>query len=156
MPPAPNPATVSASKTASGPDNQKTTVVFIICCVVVALLIALILAWRAVVFFGKKPETTSIAYDNSYLFVSPLSAKANGQEPIRVTVLLLDNQGNGIPNQTVILGHSQVLSIINSSALTDETGKAIFDLVTVVAGQYPITAKTADLPISQSVTASFD
>lgn len=100
-------------------------------------------------------NSTYIAIGNSYIFASPLKAKANGQEKIRVTVFALDGQGNGVAGAVVSLGGVQGLSISPVQPTTDDLGRAIFDISSITAGNFEISASVGTSTIPQRVTMTF-
>jgi len=99
--------------------------------------------------------TKNITLENSYLFATPLQAKADGLEKIRIIVFVLDQKGIGIPNQTISLNISPKINIENIQSTTDSYGKAIFDLNTKYASTYPVKAKTINSELPQSINILF-
>lgn len=98
----------------------------------------------------------AVSISNSYIFASPVRAKASG-DLIRVTVFLLDDQGNGIFDNNVSLRSLDgKLDIKNIQSLTDETGKAIFDVASSVVGVYTLEAFTEKLVLPQRVKVTYD
>lgn len=109
-------------------------------------------------FFGRAytPQTSSqVSLDNSYVFASPLVARADGRERIRLTVFILDNQGRGILGKSVSLGRNENLEIITTQSETDNLGRAIFDLSASRVGDYLIEARVDNQPLPQRVRVSF-
>ena len=94
-----------------------------------------------------------VSISNSYVFASPIRAKAGG-DMIRVTVFLLDDQGNGIYDKKVNLRGNLIIKEIQS--LTDETGKAVFDVASSVIGVYMLEAFTEKLVLPQRVKLTYD
>ncbi len=98
----------------------------------------------------------NISVDNSYLFASPLRA-AVGVERVRVTAYILDGQGMGVAGKKVILGNSNsALTIYPVSDVTDESGRATFDIMASQAGLFSIEASTDGKNLSQKVTVTFN
>ena len=108
-------------------------------------------------FFGRASSINvgEIVLDNSYLFASPLSAQANGKERIRVTVFLLDAQGKGVPGKVVFLGQNESLLIENSQAVSDNLGRAFFDVSSIASADYLIEAKVDNQILPQRVKLNF-
>ena len=110
-------------------------------------------------FFGRAftPSTSSgeIVLENSYLFASPLSAQADGKEKIRVTIFILDSQGKGVYGQPVFLGQDERLEMTTIQAVTDELGRAIFDVAAKMPAEYLIEAKVNNQVIPQRVKVNF-
>lgn len=98
---------------------------------------------------------SSFSIDNSYVFISPLRAKANGQEKIRVTVFILNNQGLGVLGKKVTLENIAHLTIDSIQGLTDNFGKAVFDVSSNQAGDYFVEIKAENDKLSQKANLSF-
>ena len=97
-----------------------------------------------------------VSISNSYVFSSPIRAKANG-DLIRVTVFLLDDEGNGIFDKKVSLRALEgQLNIKEVQSLTDETGKAVFDVASSVVGVYTLEAFTEGVILPQKVKVIYD
>lgn len=99
---------------------------------------------------------STVSISNSYVFSSPIRAKANS-DLIRVTVFILDDQGLGIFDKKVNLrAIDGKLDISEIQSLTDETGKAVFDISSSVVGAYNLEAFTEDTVLSQKVKVIYD
>ncbi|KKU17588.1 MAG: hypothetical protein UX28_C0008G0004 [Candidatus Pacebacteria bacterium GW2011_GWA1_46_10] len=97
-----------------------------------------------------------ISLDNSYIFASPVRAKA-GSDLIRITVFVLDNGGLGVYNKDVIVGNEDSgLTINKTQATTDETGKALFDISSNTPGTYFVEVMIDKLTVPQKVKIVFD
>ena len=79
---------------------------------------------------------SAFSLDNSYVFISPLRAKGDGQEKIRLTVFVLSSQGLGVQGKRVFPASSPSLTIEAVQGLTDEYGKAVFDITSTKQGEY--------------------
>ena len=129
--------------------------------IILLLLLALgatvFLTLRIVTFTNKAAtgNAAPIALTNSYLFASPLQAKADGQEKIRITAFLLDGRGLGVPNLTVHLNKPNLLFMTEIQAVSDDTGKTVFDLSTSTPDTYTIEAKTDSGVLPQKVRVTF-
>jgi len=97
----------------------------------------------------------SFSVDNSYLFVTPLRARANSQEKIRATVFILNNQGLGVAGKNVIAGSDPSLTTEAIQGLTDGYGKAYFDISATKEGEYFLEIKVNDTPLKQKAHLSF-
>lgn len=101
-------------------------------------------------------STAIVSLDNSYIFASPVRAKVGG-ENIRITVFLLDDKGLGIFNKKVGLGNlDDQVNITDMQSLTDETGKAIFDVNSNTKGVFFIEAAVDGVRLPQRVKVVFD
>jgi len=134
----------------------KNKYLFIIAFLSLALIASVFLVVRTTTTYQRAAtSTTSIVLENSYLFASPLQAKADNKEMIRLTIFLLDGRGLGVANQTVTLNLPKNITITNQQEITDQNGKAIFDLVSSTAQTANITAKTDTAKLPQSVKIIF-
>ncbi len=129
----------------------------IIALLLLALAGTVFLTLRVVVFSNRAATGNSspVALANSYLFASPLQAKADNQEKIRLTVFLLDGRGLGVPNQRVSVTPPAALTLTAVQATSDDTGKAVFDLSSSTAGTYSLEAKTDSGTLPQKVRVTF-
>ena len=129
-------------------------VILILLC---ALIATLFLIYRTTNLNSRASSSSSVTdfSQNSYLFASPLTAKADGQEVIRLTAFLLDSRGLGIPNLLISLDKPAPLITVKSSDTTDDTGKATFDLASPQAGTYTLKAKINSTALPQTVKITF-
>ena len=123
----------------------------------ISLIASLSLVLKTTVFVNKAAvgNQSNIALENSYLFVSPLQAKADNKEKMRITIFILDGRGLGVPNQNVEISTSEKISITEIQKNTDESGKAIFDISSNIVGQFNLIAKTNGKNIPQQVKVVF-
>jgi hypothetical protein len=122
-----------------------------------ALIASLFLVVRTTTIYNRAATSSAnpIILENSYLFASPLQAKADGQEQIRLTVFLLDGRGLGVANQTVSLNLPSTITITNQQNISDESGKTTFDIVSSTPQTISVTATTNKLQLPQKVKLIF-
>lgn len=97
-----------------------------------------------------------VSISNSYIFTSPVRATAGG-DLIRVTVFILDDEGNGLYDKKVtVKSNNQDLIIKEVQSLTDETGKAVFDVASNIAGVYTLEAFIEELVLPQKIKVIYD
>ncbi len=132
--------------------------------ILLLLIVAILIGFTAffglyeVQIFNTKASTlnTSFSVDNSYVFVTPLQASANGQEKIRVTVFVLNNQGLGVLGRKVTLGLSPALNIQTIQGLTDSFGKSYFDVSSSTPGDYYIDIQVDGTLLTQKAHVTFN
>ncbi len=135
---------------------MKNKYLFIIGFLSLALIASVFLVIRTTTTYQRAAgSSTSVVLENSYLFASPLQAKADSKEKIRITVFLLDGRGLGVANQTVTLNLPKTVTIQNQQEITDSNGKAVFDLSSSTAQTTNITAVTGSSKLPQSVKVVF-
>ena len=142
---------------------KSTKYLFIIGFLSLALIASLYLVARTTIFRGRASgSSSSYVLENSYLFASPLQAKAGDtsipterREQIRLTVFLLDGRGLGVANQTVSLSLPKNISITNQQEITDSTGKAVFDITSSSVQTFYVTATVDDAKLPQKVRVVF-
>ncbi len=115
---------------------------------------------QAIVYLTQAARTNQYSLSNSYVFGAPLSVDADGQTKIRVSAFLLSNEGRGIADKQINL---QVVPKSGGGAprveavqpVTDNFGKAVFEVSSNVSGQYVVTAVVDGMEIPQTVTLTF-
>ena len=134
------------------------TVVFAIIFLIILAGFVGVFGLYEVKFFNSRASviSTSFSVDNSYLFTTPLQVKANGQEKIRLTVFILNNQGIGVPGKKVFVSPDPALSIETIQGLTDDFGKAYFDISSGKTGEYYLEIKADDTALNQKAHLSFN
>lgn len=153
--------------------NSRTLIVALVLLIIFVLILILFLYLiRRPALFGSfaQSETTSVtqtaaptsitpqsvSIDNSYLFASPLKASVN-VERVRITAYVLDGQGMGVPGKQVTLGGSNSsVQIYSVSPVTDDYGRATFDITGSVAGLFTFEASVDGKNLGQKVTVSFE
>lgn len=136
---------------------MKKLILFSLVGLVALILFSAVFWFGEVRFMGTKASVTqaSFSVDNSYLFVSPLKAKANSQEKIRVTVFILNSQGLGVLGKQVSLGSDPSLVFDNIQGLTDQFGKAVFDVSATKGGEYYLQVIVDSSTLKQQAHLSF-
>lgn len=136
---------------------MKKIVLFLLIAVLSLLLFVAVFGFQEVRFFRTKADVSqaSFSVDNSYVFISPLRAPANNREKIRLTVFLLDNQGLGVMGKSVVLAIDPKLNIENVQSVTDQTGKAVFDISSSARREYYLDVKVDDKLLNQKAHLSF-
>lgn len=119
------------------------------------VVVAVILVQRRVFFLPRALEVGKVSPENSYVFASPLNARADGKEKIRVTVFILDAEGRGVSGKPVFLGQDVRLEITSIQGVTDDLGRAIFDLTATKPADYLIEARVENQVLPQKVKVGF-
>lgn len=128
---------------------------------VLLIILSMTVARERTSSYGRASSGTSgtigavLSRENSYVFVSPVSAAANGKSIIRVTVFLLNSQGMGVAGQKASVKISGPVNVSEVSPTTDTFGRAIFDVTSTNSGDYTISASGGDVPLLQTVSVSF-
>lgn len=135
---------------------KKSIPFFLIILLVFLLSISFFWIYEAKFFVGRASVSqTTFSVDNSYVFATPLRASANSQEKIRVTVFVLNNQGLGVMGKQVVIGQNEALNIETIQGLTDQLGKAVFDISSNKVGEYYSEVKVEKSLLPQKVRLSF-
>ena len=125
---------------------KKSIVFFIILLIVITGFISLF-GFYEVKFFTGRASVNQASFpniDNSYIFSTPSRARANGQEKIRLTVFILNNQGLGVMGKKIFIGTDPALNIEVIQGLTDSYGKAYFDISSIKPAEYFLEIKVED------------
>ena len=109
-------------------------------------------------FFNTRADVSqaSFSIDNSYIFSTPSQARANGQEKIRLTVFVLNNQGLGVLGKKVFIETDSSLTIDTIQGSTDNYGKAYFDISATKPAQYYLEIKIDDKALNQKAHLEFN
>jgi hypothetical protein len=108
-------------------------------------------------FFSSRASMTIVDFsaENSYVFLNPRTAQANGTDKIRVTLMILNGNGLGVMGKKPVI---QVDPKVTSNAVQDTTnnlGEAIYEFSTTNPGEYFMTVKIEDTVIPQKAPLSF-
>jgi len=101
-------------------------------------------------------KLTSFSQENSYIFITPLQARANGQEKIRLTVFILNDQGLGVFGKKIYITRNEALNIEEIQSLTDNFGKAYFDISSNKPGDYYLEIKVDGETLNQKAHLVFN
>ncbi len=138
-------------------DTMKKIILFLLITLTVLLLFSgYFWLYEAKYFVGRADVShASFSVDNSYMFVTPLRTKANNQDKVRVTVFILNNQGLGVMGKTIGIAGDKTITINTIQGLTDNTGKAVFDLTGSQAGEFYLEVKVENTTLPQKAHVVF-
>jgi hypothetical protein len=123
---------------------------------ILGIITTLLLITQTTIFRSRANSNDQLPVrENSYIFASPIQAKADGKEKIRITVFLLNSQGLGVGKQQVSIKMPPNIEIETLQSTTDDLGKATFNLSTGIPGKYEISASTPNLNLSQKINLLF-
>lgn len=135
---------------------QKTVLFLSLIFLVLILFASFFWFYEVRYFVGRaKVAETSFSKDNSYVFISPLKAQADGREKIRVTVFVLNNQGIGVAARKIILGQESSLQIETVRGLTDDNGRTDFDVSSTKPGEYYLEVKVDNQSLGKEAHLSY-
>ena len=136
---------------------MRKTVVFLGTLLIIIIILSFSFwLYEARIFTGRAtPPRADFSQENSYVFVSPLRARANGQELIRLTIFILNNQGLGVPGKLVELKNTQELNVQTIKGNSDEYGRAVFDISSADSGEFYISIEVEDQELDQRAHLSF-
>jgi len=133
-------------------------ILFILIIIMLSLAAFSFFFWSKEIFLIKTKadvSQASFSVDNSYVFITPLRAGATGQEKIRVTVFILNNQGLGVLGKRAQLGQDPSLQIETIQGITDQFGKAVFDVSTTKKGEYYLEVTAEGQKLNQQAHLTF-
>ncbi len=136
---------------------KKSIIFFIILLLVMVGFISVFGLYEVKFMTGRADVSrSSFSVDNSYVFSTPSQARANGQEKIRLTVFILNNQGLGVLGKKVFISTDASLNIETIQGLTDSYGKAYFDISSTKAAEYFLEIKADDTLLNQKAHLVFN
>jgi len=136
---------------------MKKTLLIVTIFVLSLLIFTFFFGFNEIRYFRSRADVSqaSFSVENSYLFVSPLQASANGQEKIRVTIFVLNDQGLGVLGKKVVPVSDPKLNIETVLGLTDGYGKAYFDVSSNRPGEYYLDVKVEEKLLNQKAHLVF-
>ena len=136
---------------------KKSILFFIILLVIIVSFVGVFGLYEVKFFTGRADVSqASFSIDNSYVFSTPSQARANGQEKIRLTVFILNNQGLGVMGKKIFIGTDPALNIETIQGLTDSYGKAYFDISSTKPADYFLEIKADDTALNQKAHIVFN
>jgi hypothetical protein len=137
---------------------MKRSVIFFVILLLVLFSFVAVFGLYEVKFFSTRADVSqaSFSIDNSYIFSTPSQASANGQEKIRLTVFVLNNQGLGVLGKKVLIESDSSLTINTIQGSTDNYGKAYFDISATKPAQYFLEIKIDDKALNQKAHLVFN
>lgn len=131
--------------------------ILLIILLILGLLTTLLLITQTTIFKSQASNTDTQlpVKENSYIFASPIQAKADGKEKVRITVFLLNSLGLGVGKQSVTLKVPAPIEIETIQSVTDDLGKASFNLSSTAPGKFEISASTPTLILTQKINLLF-
>src|SRR3989344_4898507 len=137
---------------------MRKSVIFIVVLLLIIVSFVGAFGLYEVKFFTSRADISqaSFSIDNSYIFSTPSGARANGQEKIRLTVFILNNQGLGVLGKKIFIGTDPSLNIETIQGITDNYGKAYFDISASKAGEYFLEIKADDTALKTKAHLVFN
>jgi hypothetical protein len=136
---------------------KKTIIFFIVLLLIILSFVGFFWLYEAKYIISRADVSrASFSIDNSYIFSTPSQAKANGQEKIRLTVFILNNQGLGVLGKKIFVGTNPSLNIETIQDLTDNYGKAYFDISATKSGEYFLEIKADGTALNQKAHLVFN
>lgn len=127
----------------------------------VVIYVVYVLSQGRTTFFGKAANSGVFSSANSYVFASPLTARAGGDK-VRVTVFALDKLGKGVSKKNVLVFckspencSNEGIVISSVQPQSDTLGRALYDVSSTVAGRAELQASVEGVSIPQTVTVNF-
>ena len=135
---------------------MKKTLLFLLLAMIVFIALLSIFSFQEVKLFRARADVSQATFsiENSYVFVTPLRARAGGQEKIRVTVFVLNNQGIGVSTKQVQVSGSS-LNIETAQGITDAYGKAMFDVSSQNKGDFEAEVTIEGRVMNQKARVTF-
>jgi hypothetical protein len=137
-------------------------IIFILLLSIISLFfIAQRLVPRVIVYLTQAARSNKYSLSNSYVFGAPLSAPADGKTRVMVNAFVLNDEGRGVEDVTVELqvvpkeGSTGTPQVNQVQPVTDNFGKAVFEVSSTSVGQYVATAVVDGMEIPQTVTLTF-
>ncbi len=137
---------------------MKKSIIFAAVLLLILIGFVSIFGFYEIKFFTSRASLSqaSFSIDNSYIFSTPSQARANGQEKIRLTVFILNNQGLGVMGKKIFVDTDKALNIEVIQGLTDSYGKAYFDIASSRQAEYYLEIKVDGTVLDQKAHLVFN
>lgn len=130
--------------------------IIILLILVLGLVLVVYLVRQQTQLPGRATTPGILSLENSYLFASPLVAKAGGEEKITISAFVLSDQGLGIPGEKVVLYSAPALVARTVRDETDSRGLAVFEITSQIPSQFNLWAVVSGKgQIKQQVNVTF-
>ena len=108
---------------------------------------------QALVTVTESAPGVTVSLADSHVIGEKILARADGEDKCVVNVFLMDARGRAVPNKTVgLMGMSGIVAV---SEVSDNAGKASFEMSSVEEGQYRVRAEVEGVELSGGVTVTF-
>lgn len=125
--------------------------------ILIALSVIYFLASFAVpkmlVTLTKAAVGTKVSIGNSRVIGEIVLAKADGTDKCKVNIFVMDSNDKGVPGKRVELNGMD--SITPSQVVTDNSGKASFEMTSTENKQYEISATVEGVSLPQTIKVTF-
>lgn len=108
---------------------------------------------QTLVSFTKAAPLSKVSLNDSYFIGNSILAKADGIDKCSVNLFVLDKTGKGIKGVSVAI--SGLPDDKTEESLSGTDGRATFELVSSVEGQFTLTASINGVPLGKSVKVTF-
>jgi len=104
------------------------------------------------VTWTKAAPATKVSLSSSYLIGGNILAKADGLDKCVVNVFVLDANSKGVRGVAVSLSGMGGGEL---QAVSDNEGKAVFEVTSVEEGQYTLSASIGGVPLDRTLRVTF-
>lgn len=105
---------------------------------------------NTLIFLTKASGSNKVSVNNSILIGEKILANADGKDKCVVMVFALDSKGKGVFGKQVKLS-----GLEDQNAITDDSGKARFELTSTEAKQYELTANVGGVALGKTIKVTF-
>lgn len=106
-------------------------------------------------YFQSRASVKDISVANSYVFMNPMKAQADGKDKITVTVMILNQNGLGVLGKKPVIGVDPRVTINKVQDTTNSLGEAVFEFSSTTPGDYSCQITVDDQNIPQKSMLSF-
>ncbi len=137
--------------------NSNKRVLLIAAISIVGLVITYVLATQVVpktlVTFTKAAPSSKISLTESLVLGEKILARADGSDSCKVNIYVLDDTGKGVAGKKVTL--EGVEGISPKEVVSNNDGKAVFNVVSGTEGQYLLVAKVEGIELAKAIKVTF-
>jgi len=136
-------------------EKKKKNIILSVIFALIVVGLVLAVSQTRIFYRGRAEEKKDPYLQSSYLLASPLAVQANGEEKIKISAFVLNEEGRGVVGKEMIIVADPVLEIKPIQTQTDKFGQAIFEVSSFNPGRHTLSASVDGQPFPQTVTITF-
>ncbi len=105
---------------------------------------------NTLILLTKASGSSKVSAKNSIVIGEKILAKADGKDKCVVNVFALDSKGKGVANKQI-----KLTGLGDQDAMTNDSGKAKFEMTSAQAKQYELTASVGGMVIGKIIKVTF-
>ncbi len=107
-------------------------------------------------YFGSRASSAlQFSASNSYVFLNPGRAQADGKEQIRMTIMILNENGMGVLGKKPVISVDPRITITTTQDTTNTMGEAKYEFASSIPGDFYVTITVDGVVVPQKAPLTF-